>query len=285
MSFRNYSFDSSSYGRNTARASTSSTDRPTSVTAKYLNTTPSFKTSSIPIPSTERARDETPISAIASRYASYSTKTEKEKPAPPAPAVSKYERKDYKLSVPPAATTRSRDVSPVSTKYGLTRPSRHLSPERKTKSYKDMKSRDPSPSDRDKDIPSKTDKSSGYNSLSSYKLYPRPTPTYTRPSSRAETKPESSYSRPSSRAEIKPDALYTRPSSRTEIKSDTSYTRPSSRNETKLDTTTSYTRPSSRTDTKSDVTLNRYGISNRTREEIGVTLYDYKRRISKEGSR
>ncbi|XP_061717151.1 uncharacterized protein LOC133524847 isoform X2 [Cydia pomonella] len=261
MSFRNYSFDSSSYGRNTARGSTSSTERPTSVTAKYLNTTPSFKTSSIPIPSTERARDETPISAIASRYASYSTKTEKEKPPPPTPTTSKYERKDYKLSVPPATITRSRDVSPVSTKYGLTRPSRHLSPERKTKSYKDLKSRDPSPSDRDKDIPSKTDKSSGYNSLSSYKLYPRPTPTYSRPSSRAETKPESSYNRPSSRTEIKPDSLYTRPSSRTETKPESTYTRPSSRTEIKSDT--SYTRPPSRTDIKSDVTVNRYGISNR----------------------
>lgn len=69
-----------------------------------------------------------------------------------------------------------------------------MSPERRnTKTYKD-KSRDPSPTDREKDIPSKTDKSAGYNSLSSYKLYPRSS-SYTRPSSRAETKPDITVNR------------------------------------------------------------------------------------------
>lgn len=64
-----------------------------------------------------------------------------------------------------------------------------MSPERRTtKTFKD-KSRDPSPGDHDKDIPSKTDKSTGYNGLSSYKLYPR-TSNYTRPATRAEAKPD-----------------------------------------------------------------------------------------------
>ncbi|XP_060809501.1 uncharacterized protein LOC106133799 [Amyelois transitella] len=190
MSFRNY-YDSSSYGRSrdTGRSSSTSsvaTDRPTSVTAKYITTTPSYKSSSIPILSPERTKDETPISTIASRYSSYG-KSDK--------TIPKYEKKDYsKLTVPSIA--KSRDVSPVSasSKYSYNRPSRHLSPERRTtKSYKE-KSRDPSPMDREKDIPSKTDKASGYSSLSSYKLYPR-TSSYTRPASRTETKPEISVNR------------------------------------------------------------------------------------------
>ncbi|XP_053623836.1 uncharacterized protein Fhos isoform X1 [Plodia interpunctella] len=196
MSFRNY-YDTSSYGRSrdTGRSSSVSgvtSDRPTSVTAKYISTTPSYKSSSIPILSAER-KDESPISTIANRYANYGkndkTTTKYEKTTP------KYEKKDYsKLTVP--SITKSRDVSPVSSssKYSYNRPSRHLSPERRTtKNYKE-KSRDPSPADRDKDIPSKTDKASGYSSLSSYKLYPR-TSNYTRPSSRTETKPEVSVNR------------------------------------------------------------------------------------------
>lgn len=97
--------------------------------------------------------------------------------------------------MPSITTNKSRDVSPVSTsKYCLSRPSRHLSPERRTtKTFKD-KSRDPSPGDHDRDIPSKTDKSTGYNSLSSYKLYPR-TSNYSRPASRAEAKPEITVNR------------------------------------------------------------------------------------------
>ncbi|KAF9422013.1 hypothetical protein HW555_002233 [Spodoptera exigua] len=260
-------YDTPSYGRSrdTGRSSTSTAaERPTTVTAKYLNTTPSYKSSSIPILCPERsAKEETPISAIANRYANYgksekqptkydayntsktekpttkyeaysstnntdkptmkydtysTSKTEKplskydtynstktEKPASKYDTygtsktkepTSKYEKKDYsKLTVPSITTNKSRDVSPVSTsKYSLTRPSRHLSPERRTtKTYKD-KSRDPSPGDHDKDIPSKTDKSTGYNSLSSYKLYPR-TSNYTRPASRAEVKPEITVNR------------------------------------------------------------------------------------------
>ncbi|RVE47410.1 hypothetical protein evm_007920 [Chilo suppressalis] len=195
MSFRNY-YDTSSYGRtrDKGRTLTSSVtvDRPTTVTAKYLNTTPSYKSSSIPVLSdrSERSstKDESPISAIASRYANYG-KTDKTTP--------KYEKKDYtKLSVPSSVTGKSRDVSPISTtsKYSYNRPSRHLSPERKiTKSFKE-KVRDPSPGDRDRDIPSKTDKSSGYNSLSSYKLYPRSS-SYTRPTSRPEVKSEVTVNR------------------------------------------------------------------------------------------
>ncbi|XP_048488324.1 uncharacterized protein LOC105382700 isoform X2 [Plutella xylostella] len=186
MSFRNY-YDTSSYGRSrdTGRAA----DRPTSVTAKYINTAPSFKSSSIPILCRDRSasRDETPISTIANRYSSYKTKDEK--------PASKYEKKDYKLSVP-STTNRSRDVSPVSTssKYSsLTRSSRHISPDRKTKTTLPGRSPDPT-SDRDKDIPSKTEKSTGYNSLSSYKIYPRAS-SYSRPSSRAETKPEITVNR------------------------------------------------------------------------------------------
>ncbi|KAJ8737884.1 hypothetical protein PYW08_000479 [Mythimna loreyi] len=281
MSFRNY-YDTPSYGRSrdTGRSSSSAaTERPTTVTAKYLNTTPSYKSSSIPVLCPERsAKEETPISAIANRYANYSkteqktptkydayntTKTDKsvtkydpystskaEKPVNKYDAynttktdkpgtkydtysisktdkpiskydaysttkadkpaskydtysssktekpTSKYEKKDYsKLTVPSITTNKSRDVSPVSTsKYSLSRPSRHLSPERRTtKTFKD-KSRDPSPGDHDKDIPSKTDKSAGYNSLSSYKLYPR-TSNYSRPASRAEAKPEITVNR------------------------------------------------------------------------------------------
>uniref|UniRef100_A0A2A4K3T8 FH2 domain-containing protein n=1 Tax=Heliothis virescens TaxID=7102 RepID=A0A2A4K3T8_HELVI len=264
MSFRNY-YDTPSYGRSrdTGRTSSSTAaDRPTTVTAKYLNTTPSYKSSSIPILCPERsAKEDTPISTIANRYANYgktekpttkydaysATKAEKspnkydsynssksdksankydtyntsktdkpsskydayntsktEKPVSKYDAyttktekpISKYEKKDYsKLTVPSITTNKSRDVSPVSTsKYSLSRPSRHLSPERRaTKTFKD-KSRDPSPGDHDKDIPSKTDKSTGYNSLSSYKLYPR-TSNYTRPASRADTKPEITVNR------------------------------------------------------------------------------------------
>lgn len=219
------------YSRSSSRGATSSpNDRPTSVTAKYT-TTPSYKSSNIPVLNST-PKDESPISAIANRYASYSrtdkttpkydsyTKTDKtptkydtygklDKTTPKYDSYSKtdkssssskyenpkydnakYEKKDYsKLSVS-SVTGKSRDVSPVSTtsKYSYNRPSRHLSPERRTKTFKD-KSRDPSPADRDKDIPSKTDKSSGYNSLSSYKLYSR-TSNYARPASRAETKPE-----------------------------------------------------------------------------------------------
>ncbi|KAJ0184066.1 hypothetical protein K1T71_000489 [Dendrolimus kikuchii] len=212
MSFRNYyESSSSSYSRNrdTGRtASNSSVERPTSVTAKYINNnshTPSYKSSSIPILSPERTQkheehEKTPIATIQSRYANYN-KTEK--------PSTKYDKKDYSKLTVPSVTSKSRDVSrdgcrdtkrdvsPISTvsKYSsLTRPSRHLSPERRiTKSFKE-KHRDISPGDRDKDIPSKTDKSSGYNSLSSYKLYPR-TSNYTRPTSRAETKPEITVNR------------------------------------------------------------------------------------------
>ncbi|CAD0193998.1 unnamed protein product [Chrysodeixis includens] len=272
MSFRNY-YDTPSYGRSrdTGRSTSSTTaERPTTVTAKYLNTTPSYKSSSIPILCPDRStKEDTPISTIANRYANYN-KTEKpavtttskydaystskaEKPASKydnystsktdkptskydsystsktekptskydsysssksdkptskydsysssknretEKPTSKYEKKDYsKLTVPSVTTTKSRDVSPVSTsKYSLSRPSRHLSPERRTtKMYKD-KSRDPSPGDLDKDIPSKTDKSTGYSSLSSYKLYPR-TSNYTRPAPKAEAKPEITVNR------------------------------------------------------------------------------------------
>lgn len=69
-----------------------------------------------------------------------------------------------------------------------------MSPDRRiTKSYKE-KSQDSSPGDRDKDIPSKTDKSTGYSGLTSYKIYPRSS-SYTRPSSRTETKPEVTVNR------------------------------------------------------------------------------------------
>lgn len=231
-----FQYDSSSYSRSrdTSRGATSSSnDRPTSVTAKYINTTPSYKSSNIPVLNSA-PKDESPISAIASRYSNYgkSEKTSQkydsygksdktpskydsyskldkntskydsfgkaDKPSTKYESPkydAKYEKKDYsKLNIP-SACGKSRDVSPVSTtsKYSYNRPSRHLSPERRTKSFNN-KSRDPSPADRDKDIPSKTDKSSGYNSLSSYKLYPR-TSNYARPASRAETKPEISINR------------------------------------------------------------------------------------------
>lgn len=147
-----------------------------------------------------------------------------------------------------------------------------MSPERRvTKSYKD-KSRDPSPGDRDKDIPSKTDKSTGYSSLSSYKLYPR-TSNYTRPTSRTEAKPDiavNSYPRPSSRTESKTEIninSYLRPSSRADNKSEitvNNYTRPSSRTETKSDLSlNNYSRPSSRTEVKPETSVNRYAIANR----------------------
>lgn len=255
MYFSEFQYDSSTYGRSrdTGRGSTGvSSERPTTVTAKYINTTPSYKSSSIPVLCSDRPKDETPISAIANRYANYSKldkpskydKIEIEKPTSKydkkdygdslsskydkkdhtekstpkydkkdysdkssaskylkkdygEKPVSKYDKKNYsKLSVPSLTTNRSRDVSPVSTssKYSLGRTSRHLSPERRTtKTYKD-KSRDPSPADRKKDIPSKTDKSTDYSSLLSYKLYPR-TSNYTQTSSRTETKPEININR------------------------------------------------------------------------------------------
>ncbi|CAH2104040.1 unnamed protein product [Euphydryas editha] len=192
MSFRNYYDSSSSYSRNrdTARTASVSTDRPATVTAKYT-TTPSYKSSSIPVLNDRSSRDETPISAIANRYASYSKTTTAEKPS------SKYEKKDYtKLSVPSVSLNRSRDVSPVSTtsKYSISRTSRHTSPERKTtKSFKE-KSQNVSPIDRDKDIPNKTDKTTNYSSLSNYKLYPR-TPSYSRPMTRVDSKPEVTVNR------------------------------------------------------------------------------------------
>ncbi|XP_072930771.1 uncharacterized protein [Epargyreus clarus] len=193
MSYRNY-YDSSPYSRprDTGRTSSNiSTDRPTSVTAKYINTTPSYKSSSIPVLNNDRsAREETPISAIANRYASYN---KSEKP------TSKYEKKDYtsKLTVPsPVSSNKSRDVSPVSTssKYSLSRSSRHISPDRRTTKSLKEKTRDSSPVDREKHIPMKTDKSAGYGGLSSYKLYSR-TPSYSRPASRTETKPEVTVNR------------------------------------------------------------------------------------------
>lgn len=183
-----FQYDSTTYSRNRDSARTSaSTDRPTTVTAKYINPTPSYKSSSIPVLCNDRsAREETPISTVASRYSSYNK----------ADKTTKYDKKDYnnKLLVPTSTTNKSRDVSPVSltAKYGLSRTSRHISPDRRTKSFKDKK-RDGSP-DRDKDIPSKTDKSAGYSSLSSYKLYPRST-SYTRPTTRTEIKPEVTVNR------------------------------------------------------------------------------------------
>lgn len=201
-----YESSSASYNRNrdSSRTTSNSVERPTSATAKYINNslhTPSYKSSSIPIINTERTQkheehEKTPIATIQSRYANYN-KTEK--------STLKY---DKKLTIP-SVTSKSRDtsrdrgrdikrdVSPVPTvsKYSsLARPSRHLSPERRiTKSFKE-KAHDLNPGDREKDIPSKTDKSSGYNSLSSYKLYPR-TSNYARPAIRTETKPEITVNR------------------------------------------------------------------------------------------
>ncbi|XP_061382000.1 uncharacterized protein LOC116777095 isoform X2 [Danaus plexippus] len=190
MSFRNY-YETSSYGRNRdiGRNASTSTERAATVTAKYT-TTPSYKSSSIPIVNDRSAREETPISAIANRYASYS-KTATEKASP------KYEKKDYslKLSVPTINTNKSRDVSPVSTtsKYCLSRTSRHSSPDRRTiKTFKEK--RHDSPVERDKDIPNKTDKTSNYSGVSNYKLYPRAS-SYTRPSPRSEVKPEVNVNR------------------------------------------------------------------------------------------
>ncbi|XP_045784883.1 uncharacterized protein LOC123880684 isoform X3 [Maniola jurtina] len=187
MSFRNY-YDSpsSAYSKNRSTERTAATtERPSTVTAKYT-TTPSYKSSSIPVLNDRSTREETPISAIASRYASYK---QADKP------ISKYEKKDFsKLSVP--SVTRSRDVSPVSTtsKYSLSRTARTSSPERRTaKSYKE-KCQDISPIDRDKDIPNKTDKASSYSSLSNYKLYPR-TSSYSRPTPRVDAKPEITVNR------------------------------------------------------------------------------------------
>lgn len=261
MSFRNY-YESPSYGRSRDRStSNTTTERPTTVTAKYINTTPSYKSSSIPILCPDRStKEDTPISTIANRYSNYNktdkpattkydtyTANKSEKPN------QKYEKKDYsKLTIPSIVTiSKSRDVSPVpTTKYNLSRPSRHLSPERKTtKCFKD-KTRDTSPGHRDKDIPSKTDKPVGYNNLSSYKLFPRTT-NYARPS-RTETKSEMSLN------------TYTRPSSRLDKPDINNYTRTSSRIEAKPDTQiTNYSRPSSRAEVKPEITINRYAIANR----------------------
>ncbi|CAK1554591.1 unnamed protein product [Leptosia nina] len=240
MSFRNY-YDSSSYNRNTGRSSTNTgTERPTALTTKYT-TTSALKSSSIPVPSDRTIREETPISAIANRYSSYS-KSSTEKSTP-----SKYEKKDYsKLSVPSITSSKSREVSPVSStsKYKITRSSRHASPERKNNKNFKEKNKDIGSTERDKDIPTKTDKSSGYSSLSNYKLYPRSV----------------SYTRPIGRTESKPEVNYTRPSSRLDTKSDTNYTRSSTRTE-KPDI--GYSRSSIRTEAKPEVTVNRYAIANR----------------------
>ncbi|XP_014366479.2 uncharacterized protein LOC106717236 isoform X2 [Papilio machaon] len=189
MSFRNC-YEPTTYGRNRDSGRTNSTtDRPTTVTAKYTSPTSSYKTSSIPVLCNDRsAREETPISTVASRYASYNK----------ADKINKYDKKDVNKHLVPSTTiTKTRDVSPVSltAKYGLSRTSRHISPDRRTaKSLKEKKSEAIS-TDRDKDIPSKTDKSAGYSSsLSSFKLYPRSS-SYTRPATRTETKPEVTVNR------------------------------------------------------------------------------------------
>ncbi|XP_045531252.1 uncharacterized protein LOC123718627 isoform X2 [Pieris brassicae] len=244
MSFRNY-YDSSSYGRNrdAGRLSSSTADRPTALTTKYT-TTSSIKSSSIPVASDRNSREETPISAITNRYASYS-KNNTEKPT----TTLKYEKKDYtKLSIPSVTSSKSRDVSPVTSVSRVSKYKRQTSPgpslDRKiTKSYKD-KNKDIGHSDRDKDIPTKTDKTPGYSSLSNYKIYPR----------------QSNYSRPVSRTDSKPEVSYTRPSSRTEAKTDINYSRPSTRIEK---TEPSYNRSSTKTETKPEITVNRYAIANR----------------------
>ncbi|XP_022122334.1 uncharacterized protein LOC110998154 isoform X2 [Pieris rapae] len=244
MSFRNY-YDSSSYGRNrdAGRLSSSTTDRPTSLTTKYT-TTSSIKSSSIPVASDRTSREETPISAITNRYASYS-KNNTEKPT----TTLKYEKKDYtKLSIPSVTSSKSRDVSPVTSVSRVSKYKRQASPgpslDRKiTKSYKD-KNKDIGHSDRDKDIPTKTDKAPGYSSLSNYKIYPR----------------QSNYSRPVSRTDSKPEVSYTRPVSRTEAKPDINYSRPSTRIEKPEP---SYNRSSTKTEAKPEVTVNRYAIANR----------------------
>lgn len=189
----------STYGRNrndTSISRCNGTERPTTVTAKYINTTPTYKSSSIPIrrdKSNSREQTESPITAIANKYANYKLNKD-EKP------VSKYtdKKESYnKLAVPPL-TNKSRDVSPVSTssKYSLSRSSRHLSPDRRiATSITKGRSRDPSPAERDKNIPNKTDKSSSYNTLSSYKLYPRSSSSYSRPVSRSDIKPEITINR------------------------------------------------------------------------------------------
>ncbi|XP_047524040.1 uncharacterized protein LOC125062286 isoform X2 [Pieris napi] len=244
MSFRNY-YDSSSYGRSrdAGRLSSSTTDRPTALTTKYT-TTSSIKSSSIPVASDRNSREETPISAITNRYASYS-KNNTEKPT----TTLKYEKKDYtKLSIPSVTSSKSRDVSPVTSVSRVSKYKRQASPgpslDRKiTKSYKD-KNKEIGHSDRDKDIPTKTDKASGYSSLSNYKIYPR----------------QSNYSRPVSRTDSKPEVSYTRPGSRTEAKTDINYSRPSTRIEK---TEPSYNRSSTKTETKPEITVNRYAIANR----------------------
>ncbi|XP_068617381.1 FH1/FH2 domain-containing protein 3 [Battus philenor] len=186
MSFRN-SYNATSYSRNRETGRTSAlSERPTSVTAKYINPTSAFKTSSIPILCNDRlGREETPISTVANRYTSYN-KGDK---------TTKYEKKDFNKMLAPT-TIKSRDVSPISipAKYGINKSSRHISPDRKlSKSLKDKK-RDISPANRDKDIPSKTDKSISYSNLSSYKLYPRTT-NYNRTATRTDTKPEVTVNR------------------------------------------------------------------------------------------
>lgn len=190
----------SSHGRSrvdTALGRSTSSDKPTSVTAKYISPTSNYKSSSIPKLCRERSatrESESPITAIANRYANYKTSKD-DKP------LSKYvDKKDSynKLTVPAVTCNRSRDVSPVSTssKYSIGRTSRHLSPDRRvaTPSLLKGRSRDSSPADREKDIPNKTDKTSGYNGVSSYKLYPR-TSSYTRPASRTDVKPEVTVNR------------------------------------------------------------------------------------------
>ncbi|XP_045509567.1 uncharacterized protein LOC123705047 isoform X2 [Colias croceus] len=247
MSFRNY-YDSSSYNRNRdAGRSTinTATERPASLTTKYT-TTSSIKTSSIPVLSDRNAREETPISAIANRYASYN-KTNIDKSHTPTTS-SKYEKKDYsKLSIPSVSTNKSREVSPVSStsKYKLNRHSRQASPERKTSKGFKEKCKDNGSTERDKDIPTKTEKSSGYSSLSNYKLYPRSV-SYTRPVSRADSKPEINYNRTTTRTETKPEINYTRPTTRNETKSEINFSRPTARSEI-----------------KPEITVNRYAIANR----------------------
>ncbi|KAL4717689.1 hypothetical protein ACJJTC_000838 [Scirpophaga incertulas] len=187
MSFRNHYTSSYTRSRDKTRTSTSSAtaDRPTTVTAKYLSTTPS--SSSIPILCTKRSdrsstKNDSSITAISNRYINYD---KSDKP------TSKYEKTDFSKLIVPSVTGKSRDISPISTssKFSYTRSVRNSSPEcRPMKCFKE-KSRDTSPPDREKDIPKKSDKSSSFNSVSSYKLYPR-TSNYTRPSSRTDIKPE-----------------------------------------------------------------------------------------------
>ncbi|XP_041986351.1 uncharacterized protein LOC121738398 isoform X3 [Aricia agestis] len=183
MSFRNYYDSSSSYrNRDSGRSSTSIPTQRATVTAKYTST-PNYKTSSIPVLNDRSSRDEIPISTIANRYSNYNKKLEKSTP--------QFEKKDYtKIAVPAISSTRSRDVSPISTssKYGLNRPTKHVSQNCKDKNV------EPKQADIDKDIPNKTDKAQSYSGLSSYKIYPRNS-SYTRSIPRTETKPDISVNR------------------------------------------------------------------------------------------